>query len=293
MNQQQLTGMADKLRTVFDQSDLNESGRKTEFSSRERIITPLRLALSLILSFAAEQVETLADLCRNFNALFTTTITYEAFYNQSAKEEFPRFAVSLVSRILSEMTFKILRFGKGRPFSEFEEIIIRDGSSFGVGDRLRQILPGRFGQTSPAAVELRTTMDLLRDSPVRIVLTPDTGGGTGLSSCPGRSEKLSVARRSGLSGSGIHAPGAPERRKIHHSGQERPQSPAARCLSGRRKSSPPISQQATERSSEPASEEKGDGSRSRTGHQCLGRGLPYDRSEESRRQRVPLPDYRS
>ncbi|WP_422446306.1 MULTISPECIES: hypothetical protein [unclassified Endozoicomonas] len=60
------------------------------------------------------------------------------------------------------------------PFSEFEHILIQDGSSQAVYNALKEAFPGRFSTVSPAAVELHTTMELLTNNLVRVQLTEDT-----------------------------------------------------------------------------------------------------------------------
>src|SRR5215510_3102917 len=80
----------------------------------------------------------------------------------------------MTSRLISDMTLKVLGFEKGRPFSKFRRIILQDGSSFAIHDGLREVFPGRFKTVKPAAVELHTTLDLLCDAPTTVVLTPDT-----------------------------------------------------------------------------------------------------------------------
>jgi Transposase DDE domain len=80
----------------------------------------------------------------------------------------------MASRLLGDMTLKVLGFTKGGAFAEFRHILIQDGSSFAIHDALREVFPGRFKTVKPAAVELHTTMDLLCDAPTVVVLTPDT-----------------------------------------------------------------------------------------------------------------------
>jgi hypothetical protein len=174
MDHGQLSMVADKFQWVFSESLLNACGKDAKFCRRERIITPFRLGLALTATCASQRVETLADLHRGFNALFGTTVTYKAFYNQMAKPHFADFARTMTERLISDMTLKVLGFAKGRVFSEFRHIIIQDGSSFAIHDGLREVFPGRFKVVKPAAVELHTTMDLLCDAPTTVVLSPDT-----------------------------------------------------------------------------------------------------------------------
>src|SRR6266487_3210784 len=174
MDHGQLSMVADKFQWVFSESLLNACGKDAKFCRRERIITPFRLGLALTATCASQRVETLADLYRGFNALFGTTVTYKAFYNQMAKPHFADFARTMTERLVSEMTLKVLGFAKGHAFAAFRHIVIQDGSSFAIHDGLREVFPGRFKAVKPAAVELHTTMDLLCDAPTTVVLTPDT-----------------------------------------------------------------------------------------------------------------------
>jgi len=174
MDPGQLSMVAAKFQWVFSESLLNACGKDAKFCRRERIITPFRLGLALTATCASQRVETLADLHRGFNALFGTTVTYKAFYNQVAKSHFADFARTMTERLISDMTLKVLGFAQGRAFSEFRHILIQDGSSFAIHDGLREVFPGRFKVVKPAAVELHTTMDLLCDAPTTVVLTPDT-----------------------------------------------------------------------------------------------------------------------
>jgi len=174
MDHGQLSMVADKFQWVFSETLLNACGKEVKFCRRQRVITPFRLGLALTATCASQRVETIADFHCGFNALFGTTITYKAFYNQVAKPHFADFARTMTERLISEMTLKVLGFAKGHAFAAFRHIVIQDGSSFAIHDGLREVFPGRFKAVKPAAVELHTTMDLLCDAPTTVVLTPDT-----------------------------------------------------------------------------------------------------------------------
>ena len=174
MDHGQLSMVADKFQWVFSESLLNACGKDAKFCRRERIITPFRLGLALTATCASQRVETLADFHRGFNALWGTSITYKAFYNQVAKTHFADFARTMTERLIGEMTLKVLGFQKGQAFAEFHHLVIQDGSSFAIHDGLREVFPGRFKAVKPAAVELHATMDVLCDAPTTVVLTPDT-----------------------------------------------------------------------------------------------------------------------
>jgi len=174
MDHGQLSMVADKFGVLLQCPLLNACGTDVKFCRRQRVITPFRLGLALTATCASQRVETIADFHCGFNALFGTTITYKAFYNQLAKPHFADFARTMAARLISDMTLKVLGFEKGRAFSEFRHIILQDGSSFAIHDGVREVFPGRFKVVKPAAVELHTTMDLLCDAPTTVVLTPDT-----------------------------------------------------------------------------------------------------------------------
>jgi Transposase DDE domain len=174
MDHGHLSMVADKFQWVFSEAQLNACGSDVKLCRRQRVITPFRLGLALTATCASHRVETVADLHCGFNALWGTTVTYKAFYNQVAKPHFADFARLMAERLISELTLKVLGFEKGRAFSEFRHIVLQDGSSFAIHDGLREVFPGRFKAVKPAAVELHTTMDLLCDAPTTVVLTPDT-----------------------------------------------------------------------------------------------------------------------
>jgi hypothetical protein len=174
MNHGQLTMVADQFQWVSSEVLLNACGKDMKFCRRQHIITPLRLGLALTATCASQWVETIADFHGGFNALFGTTVTYKAFYNQVAKPRFADFSRLMTEWLVVGMMPKVLWFKKEYMFAAFRPIVIQDGSSFVIHDGLREVFPGRFKVVKPAAVELYTTMELLCDAPTTMVLPPDT-----------------------------------------------------------------------------------------------------------------------
>jgi len=174
MEREELSTLAARFKRVMSETELNALGREVRFCRRERTLTPFRLAVAIVGSFALRPVETLADLHRAFNALFDAEVEYKPFHNQLAKWAFPAFMRELASRLLEALVVKVLTAGREGAFAEFRRIVIQDGSSFAVKDALAQYFPGRFRTVSPAAVELHVTLDLLEESVARVALTPDT-----------------------------------------------------------------------------------------------------------------------
>src|SRR5512132_2960603 len=128
MDHRQLSMVADKFQWVFSEPLLNTCGKDVKFCRRQRVITPFRLGLALTATCASQRVETLADVHRGFNALFDTTLTSKAFYNQVAKPRLADFARTMASRLIGDMTRKVLGCTKGRALAEFRPIVLQDGS---------------------------------------------------------------------------------------------------------------------------------------------------------------------
>ncbi len=166
--------LTQQLKQILSEEILNKLGKQTRFCKREREISPFRLTLGLVEAFACKKIETLADLQRAFNSTCDTSVCYKPFYNQLAKPEFPQFMRKLCERLMNTFVDKSLEFPKSNPFSRFSRIVVHDGSSFGIKSSLKEVFPGRFTTTKPAAVELHVTMELLSESIESIVLAPDT-----------------------------------------------------------------------------------------------------------------------
>lgn len=82
MDHGHLSMVAQKFPWVFAEAKRNACGTDVKFCRRQRVITPLRLGRALTAICASQHVATLADLHGGFNALWGTTVTSKAFYNQ-------------------------------------------------------------------------------------------------------------------------------------------------------------------------------------------------------------------
>ena len=85
MERIQTSTVTRQFKRTFGEATLNELGRISRFCRRERDVTPFRVALSLIESFASGSANCIADIQRAFNALCETTVCYKPFHNQLAK----------------------------------------------------------------------------------------------------------------------------------------------------------------------------------------------------------------
>jgi len=75
---------------------------------------------------------------------------------------------------MSHLPRNVLGFEAGQAFSEFNRIVIQDGTSLALHAALAHVFPGRFHAVSPAAVELHCTLELLQEAPITLALSPDT-----------------------------------------------------------------------------------------------------------------------
>ena len=174
MGRDDLSSWVRRFKQVLRSETVNALGRDVRFCRRERVITPYRLAMSLLSACATMRVESLADVQRCFNALFGTTVAYKPFHNQLAKWRFGEFMRELVGMMLEHWVVGVLRIPGEGAFSEFRHIVIQDGSSFALKETLAEYYPGRFKQKGPSAVELHVTMDLFGESLSQVTLTADT-----------------------------------------------------------------------------------------------------------------------
>ena len=65
MGPENLNNFVDQFKRVLSEPSINSLGRLTRFCQRERVITPYRLAVSVLASCATTRVQTLADIQRH------------------------------------------------------------------------------------------------------------------------------------------------------------------------------------------------------------------------------------
>jgi hypothetical protein len=123
---------------------------------------------------ATQQVQTIADWPRQFNALWAFESDSKACYTQLRTSRSPEFFRASLCHIMSQLTLKVLGFEAGEAFSECNRLILQDGRAFALNKALAEAFPGRFNAVSPAAVALHCPLDVLQDAPSTIALSPDT-----------------------------------------------------------------------------------------------------------------------
>jgi hypothetical protein len=140
---------------------------------RLRTITPHRLFLSTVAGLAGGQVESLADLLREFNHQNHVTVAYKAFYNRLARPRFAKFMRQMFDRLIARLCIQTLAPEGHAAVSRFKDIVIQDGSSFALKNKLRDVFPGRFTTIEPAAVELHATYSGFFDEVSSVEIAPD------------------------------------------------------------------------------------------------------------------------
>lgn len=164
---------ASTLESALSPDEINALGLATGQSRRLRVVTPARLLTTLLGGIGGGTVESIADLCREFNYRHDTSTAYKAFYNRLAHPGFPAFMRAVVDRFLLAFAMPTLAPAADSALERFEDIVIHDGSSFALKESLRETFPGRFKKNDPAAVELHVTYSGLRDEVIRVELAPD------------------------------------------------------------------------------------------------------------------------
>ena len=124
MGRNDLSTWVRRFKQVLRSETVNALGRDVRFCRRERVITPFRLAMSLLSACATMRVESLADVQRCFNALFGPAVAYKPFHNQLAKWRFGDFMRELVGMMLEHWVVGVLRIPGDGAFSEFRRLVI-------------------------------------------------------------------------------------------------------------------------------------------------------------------------
>ena len=87
----ELTRVTSALARALSMDDVHEIGLDTGQSDRLRAVTPHRRLISTVAGLTGGQVESLADLLREFNHQNDVTVAYKAFYNRLARPGFTKF----------------------------------------------------------------------------------------------------------------------------------------------------------------------------------------------------------
>jgi hypothetical protein len=169
----ELARVTSALARALSMDDVNQIGLDTGPSERLRTVTPHRLLLSTVAGLSGGQVESLADLLREFNHQNDVTVAYKAFYNRLARPGFAKVMHQIFDRLIERLRMQTLTPTGHTAVSRFKDIVIQDGSSFALKKKLRDVFPGRFTTSEPAAIEIHATYSGFSDEVCSIQIALD------------------------------------------------------------------------------------------------------------------------
>lgn len=157
-----------QLKSCVGEAELQRLGRDTglEQRSAREISTPAFL-LGILEGLGTQKVATIADLHRN-HCSNNSRVNYHPYYNKLDKRAFPEAMKQLFEKISDRMLPRVLKASARSPLSQFDDIIIQDGTSFALHDQLKEVWPNIHTKTCPAGVKLNVTYSLLRQTPIKV-----------------------------------------------------------------------------------------------------------------------------
>ena len=168
-----LTEVMKEIKQNLSADIFDKQARSTKFIERTRKYEGYALFWSIIGGFGVGQATEIAGMLRSFSKDTGIRMNYSGWYNRLAKDEFPVFMRAMANHFIGHIYTTHFDV-KGELLNQFRDIHIQDGSSFGINKLLSEYYPGRFTNTSPAAVELHVFYSLRYACPVTIALAPDS-----------------------------------------------------------------------------------------------------------------------
>jgi Transposase DDE domain len=168
-----IQSIARLLRQYFSEESLNELCRKVGFVLRQRMFSAFSFVSTLLWCMGSGDGATIADLHRQYNAHAEQPMAYSIFHRHLDRPAF----LELTSQLWTEVNSSLLRRINPRlseKFAGFRDVLLHDGSSFAVNSELKEVFPGRFTTTSPAAVELHATFSIRSSTFVNVTIAADS-----------------------------------------------------------------------------------------------------------------------
>jgi hypothetical protein len=160
-----------KLKQKLSPKVFNKLAKKTRFIERRRKVEAFCFFWSLTSGFVVGQATEISGMLRAFIRDTGVKMNYSALYNRMAKEGFSEFMCEIAVHMVNHVYTHHLD-AQGL-LKRFKDVLIQDGSSLAINDRLKKIFPGRFTKTSPAAIELHAYFSLRYGSFHGVTLAPD------------------------------------------------------------------------------------------------------------------------
>lgn len=173
--QASLKSAACRLQKQLSDERITQMARDTGFVQRVRKIRPFQFLVSFIKAFAGgNQVRCLSEILRCYIYEIGENLEYKAWHCKLDSEGFSGFMLEVLNTLVQELSTKWLGGSPHNGLDQFDDILIQDGSSFGVHRELESIFPGRFKKNGPAAVELHLTYSAFEQAIAFCKLTKDT-----------------------------------------------------------------------------------------------------------------------
>ncbi len=164
---------AKKIKKFLSEKRLSQIARDCGFLQRLRNLQPYEFIWSLILCFSTNQADSISSLHRSFIKNSGVNICYSSWHDQLSKPEFPLLMGELYQDLMTEL-YVSQQHKIPEVFREFSDVLIHDGSSWAINDYLAEVFPGRFTETSPAAIEMHNTYSLLNHQYEKVDIAPDS-----------------------------------------------------------------------------------------------------------------------
>jgi hypothetical protein len=167
-----ITQIKKELKKKLSPRILNRIAKETEFIQRTRKTEGFNMFWSIISGFVIGQATEIAGMLRAYAKDTGIQINYSAWYNRLSKAGFANFMCEMANYLINHLyTQRLCQTGL---LNRFDDIFIQDGSSLSIHNRLRNIFPGRFTKTAPAAIELHMFFSLRFGNIQGLTLAPDT-----------------------------------------------------------------------------------------------------------------------
>lgn len=137
----QITRATSSLKAVFSSSRLSELGEATGFVERDRVITTERFVPSLLTSVGSREVETIADLQRDFNCDHGVDVNYKPYHDRVDRPSFPALMSLLFAMMMQCLVVNVLRPKRNGLLAGFDDVVVQDGTCFALHDGLRGAFP--------------------------------------------------------------------------------------------------------------------------------------------------------
>ena len=108
MDEKQIIKVRRQFQEVIGEERLDALARQTGYCEKKRLLTPFRMVLTMISGLGGRPIQFLADLQRQFNALFGTDVAYKPFHNRLAKASFPDFMEGVAKEAWKHWSNQIL-----------------------------------------------------------------------------------------------------------------------------------------------------------------------------------------